>query len=84
MLVRGIKRSTGEYNGRPYDNIMIHCTAPNDGSMLAGEPVEILKIKTALFYEELGRLGCGDPAELVGLNIRERYNKFGNVVGIDI
>lgn len=84
MLVRGIKRSTGEYNGRSYDNIMIHCTAPNDGSMLAGEPVEILKIKAPLFYEEFGRLGCGELSELVGLDIRERYNKFGNVVGFDI
>lgn len=84
MLVKGVKQSRGEYNGNPYDNIMIHCTSVNDGSMLCGEPVEILKIKTPLFYSELSRHGAGDPAELIGLDIRPRYNRYGNVEGFDI
>lgn len=84
MLVRGVKQSKGQYNGIEYDNIVIHCDAVNDGSMLCGEPVEMLKIKTPLFYSELSRLGCGSPADIVGLDIRPRYNRYGNVDGFDI
>ena len=84
MVVRGVKRSAGEYNGVKYDNIMIHCDCQNDGTMLCGDPVDVLKIKTPVFYNELSRLGCGDPSDLVGLDIRPRYNRYGSVDGFDL
>lgn len=83
MFVSGVKRATGNYNGNDYDNMMIHCHCINDGSMLCGDPVDIVKIKTPIFNDIIGRLGV-KVEDLVGKHIRVYYNKYGAADGFDI
>lgn len=81
--VRGLKRSSGNYEGYDYDNILLHCLCPDDGKMLAGEPVEIVKLKVAFFNEACNRnkLGMDD---LIGCQIRVIYGKFSKAEDFDI
>lgn len=81
--VRGLKRSFGNYEGYDYDNILIHCDCPDDGKMLVGEPVEIVKIKAAVFSAICDRHKM-DIRGLKGSQIRVFYDKFGKAEDFDI
>ena len=83
MFVRGVKRATGNYNGNDYDNIMIHCDTVDDGTMLCGEPVDVVKIKTPVFNQVMNRLGM-TVDDLVGKEIRVYYNKYGAADSFDV
>lgn len=83
LTVRGVKQSSGEYNGNPYNNMVIHCIGLSDGSMLCGDPVEIVKVKAPIFMQTLSNIGL-EPADLIGCQIRLYYNKYGNVDGFDV
>ena len=81
--VRGVKRLSGEYQGYPYDNIQLHCICSDDGKMLTGEPVEIVKLKAAVFNTVCDRNKM-DMRELVGCQIRVFYDKYGKAEDFDI
>lgn len=72
--VVGIERKVGEYNDRPYDNTIIHCTYPKDG-MIDGFAVASVKVKT----ERLG-----DDVFIVGDKVSFYYDQYGNVLRVNI
>lgn len=82
-LVRGVKHSAGEYQGNSYDNMMIHTLAPNDGKMLCGDPVEIIKVKTPIFNRVCQNCGI-QPLDLVNKEIRVHYDRYGQVIDFEI
>ena len=43
----GFARRTGTYEGYDYDNINMHCIDETMDGMIAGNPVEIVKIKVS-------------------------------------
>ena len=81
--VRGLKKSSGEYQGYEYDNIRLHCLCPDDGKMLAGEPVEIITVKSVVFNAVCDRNKMGMD-DLIGCQIRVFYDKFGKAEDFDI
>lgn len=75
MLILGIKRSSGEYEGNKYDNIVCHCKNP-DTIMMAGEAVEIVKVPYTVFSNFLE----GAPLETaIGLDVIFYYNRWNKV-----
>lgn len=82
-LVRGVKHSTGEYQGTAYDNMMIHVLAPNDGKMFCGDPVEIIKVKTPIFNRVCQSFGI-QPLDLVNKEIRVHYDRYGQAFDFEI
>lgn len=82
-VVRGIKHSTGEYQGNPYDNMMVHCDASDDGKMVCGEPVVHIKVKTPRFNEICANRNY-KPADFVGNQIRVYYGPYNVVEDLEI
>lgn len=75
MLVVGLARRKGDYQGTPYDNMMIYALRPADESKgEQGQIAEVIKIK----YENYSALID------VGVTIRPIYNRYGQVVDIEI
>lgn len=75
MLVIGLARRKGEYQGNAYDNMMIYCTRPADTTKdEQGQITEVIKIKTADFPSIID----------IGVEIRPIYDRFGRVVDIQI
>lgn len=83
MKVIGIIQKKGEYQGREYNNLMIHCIVSDRRAV--GELTEVLKVRMAAVDEVFGkRMSDADLDELVGKEIRVAYNRYGNVDYIDI
>ena len=75
LSVIGISRSTGDYNGTPYDNTYFHCIKPAfDEKNQKGQLCEIIKVKTSSI------------TEMPELNsfIIPIYNRYGQVQSIQL
>lgn len=81
--VRGLKKSSGQYEGYDYDNILMHCDCSDDGKMLVGEPVEVVKVKAAVFNTVCNRNKM-DMRDLIGCQIRVFYDKYGKAEDFDV
>lgn len=81
--VKGIRRTSGEYEGSPFDNIYIHCIIPPDNATVCGELVEVFKLRTNVFNHlcDSMQVACND---LIGKNIRVFYDKYGRVEDFEI
>ena len=73
FTIIGIKRKTGNYEGRDYDNLYLHCTYLDDG-MLEGVATTVVKIKQEHVDEQLK---CGDKVTFF-------YDRYGNAVKVNI
>lgn len=72
MLVVGIQRSKGEYNGFKFDNYKLHCLVPaSSDKEQEGQLCEIVKVPVAMF--EASKVTVGDE-------ITPLYDKFGRLV----
>lgn len=69
----GIERRTGTYEGKNYDNMILHVTYHKEAAEVKGECVATLKIKTAL---------C--PALNLGDSVDALYDKYGNVAHLSV
>lgn len=87
MEVICVKRSSGEYEGRAYDNTLVYGFVRNSQNkqILCGDEVEMCKFKTSAFAEALERnINAVDNSDfkdvkgLLGLLIKPEYNKFGS------
>lgn len=78
LCVKGIKRTSGEYEGKPFDNTYLHCVASPDSATLVGELVEVIKVNTAKFSYICDDLGVGIN-DLLGAKLRVFYDKYGRV-----
>lgn len=83
VVCRGIKHSVGDYQGNPYDNMILHCDCSDDGKMVCGEPVEQIKVKTPVFNEILSRHKY-QVGDLIGAALRIYYGKFSVVDDFEI
>lgn len=73
----GIERKQGEYEGRPYDNHVLHCvTDEKTKAWVAGDMTFTVKIKSADFPLIFDKdIECGDAIII-------SYNRFGNVEAV--
>ncbi len=83
LQVKGIRRTSGTYEGNSFDNTYLHCLAPADRNTLTGQLVEIVKVSTYNFNAICDRLGVGIN-DLQDVSLRVYYNKYGNVDDFDI
>lgn len=67
----GIENKNGVYEGKAYNNNILHCTYPKQG--VDGICVVSLKVKA---------VNC--PAVAVGDHIDVLYDRFGNVVHVAV
>lgn len=82
MVILAIVHSAGVYEGNPYDNVLFHCFTEQDElpkGLLAGQPVETVKLKTSVVKDCLGELNSVNWQNVVGGEILPVYNKFGQV-----
>lgn len=72
--VIGIEKRVGVYEGRAYDNTILHCTyeKPN-ATDVDGLCTAVLKIKTAI---------C--PAVKLGDGVDPLYDRYGNVAHLSV
>ncbi|MBQ8407720.1 MAG: hypothetical protein IJY39_02515 [Clostridia bacterium] len=71
--VVGIERKSGEYNGRPYDNTILHCSYAKDG-IEDGFAVASVKVKTERIEAPI----------VVGDKVSFYYDQYGNVLQVNI
>lgn len=86
MTIQSIKRVSGTYEGRNYDNTVVSGFVLNSTNeqVLCGNEIEVCKFKTPVFAEALDRniKALNDPkiksaVDLAGVLITPVYNKFG-------
>ena len=70
--VIGIERKVGKYEGREYDNTILHCSYEKKD--VDGVCVVSIKVKTERIDYPL-ELGC---------TVSPLYDRFGNVVQLDV
>lgn len=81
MIIRGLKRSSGEYEGYKYDNIVCHCLSDDNSGLLYGDAVEIVKVPYPVFMDWL----AGSELDAaVGMDVNFIYNKSGKVTAITL
>lgn len=87
LTIIGVQRKTGEFQGREYDNIMIHCSEDNPSTpTICGNVCETLKVKTSSIREAFdGLVTCdSDWRELVGQKIRPYFDRYGKVIRCEL
>ena len=86
MVVISVKHSKGTYEGAEYDNIVFTCFSDDiPKSVLAGSPVEMVKVKTDTVVDVLGKsISSIDWESIVGAEIIPVYNKFGQAQSFSI
>lgn len=84
VLVKGVRRKGGDYEGNAYDNVYLQCVVPADNSTLCGELVEAIKMKALNFYSACKRQNISYEKELVDRHVRIYYNKYGNADDFDV
>lgn len=78
MIVIGMIQKHGEYQGREYDNVYLHCTTSDENAV--GELTEVVKVKTSEVRKVFGKpMSAADWGDLLGKEIRVYYGRYGNV-----
>ena len=74
MVVVGIQRSSGDYNGIAYDNYKLHCLVPADESkQQEGQLTDVVKVPKTMFE---------DSDITIGSVITPYYDKYGRLTRI--
>lgn len=78
LTVIGVQQKQGEYQGKPYNNYILHCTKEDESGNSFGVISEQVKVKASKVVEIFGHtMTPSDWDELVGKEIRVFYNKYG-------
>ena len=64
----GLSNSAGEYNGRQYNNVLLHAAYLND--KISGKGVKVIKVKAPIYTDNPVKLG-----EFFDVN----YDQYRNV-----
>ena len=87
LIVKGVKRSTGNYQGFDYDNYVLQCLQTDpDSQNVKGMTVETVKCKVAWFKQIFAGI-LDEPSQfelLFDQAIVPSYDKSGKVTKIDI
>ena len=87
LYVKGVQRQTGNYEGKQYDNILLHCLNDNPANpTICGAACETIKIKTQLVSEVFGGLvnNDNDLRALMDQPIIAFYDRFSRVQKVDL
>lgn len=87
LIVKGVQRQTGDFQGKHYDNILLHCLNNNPlNPTICGDVCETVKIKSQLVYEVFGGLVSTDQdfRALLDQGIMPYYDRYSRVQKIDI
>lgn len=75
-----VKHVQGEMNGYSYDNHKFFCLSTDvPSSLVAGQNVEVLKLKTASFEEIVKSRGY-DVSDFPGNVLVPQFNQYGNMI----
>ena len=79
LKILGFLRKAGTYEGYDYDNINMHCMSTVTEGMIAGNPVEIVKIRVSEVRDVFGGLvqNDNDFRGLIGSECRVFYGRGG-------
>lgn len=81
IQIKSVKRASGTYEGRNYDNTIVYGFVQNSGNkqILCGDEVEMCKFKTEVFNAALDRQSLIAPnvGALKDKLMTPVYNKFG-------
>lgn len=81
MKVLGIKRLTGTFNNRPYDNYYLSGQSNNEGIICGIVQDQLVKVPAKVLHE------CVDEnnvSSLLDMDVDFYYNSFRNVVKVFI
>lgn len=87
LIIKGVQRQTGTYEGKQYDNILLHCLNNNPANpTICGDVCETIKIKTQLVSEVFGGLvnNDNDFRALMDQPIIAFYDRFSRVQKVDL
>jgi len=84
LILHGVQHKSGTYEGRPYDNVVLHCLDNSPPStptsqLLGGSVCEIFKISVLNIPHTFGGL-VASPADLVamiGQGLTVAYDRYG-------
>lgn len=84
MNVIGVSNSEGTFEGRPYHNVIFHCSEPFDSEKGAGQMVKTYKVKHQILAEILGKPPTAKDLEsLIGKKITCFYDEWKNVARVE-
>lgn len=72
----GIQQKRGEYEGRAYDNTIVHVLSTN--ANVIGKEASTIKMKTAVFQDILKDCNCA-PNNLLGKTADISFNRYGTL-----
>lgn len=87
LIVKGVQRKSGEFQGNKYDNIVLHCLNDNPSTpTICGGACEMVKIKSHLVSEVFSGLVNNDAdfRDLMEQPIQVFYDRFGNALQINL
>jgi len=80
MKIIGIKRSTGEFNSKPYDNLNLHVVEDFNAESAVGQRTEVVKIRMRVVEEILSKVPTeAEIKSWAGKNLTVYYDKNQNV-----
>lgn len=79
LKILGFLRKAGNYEGYDYDNLNMHCMNTATEGMIAGNPVEIVKIRVSEIKDVFAGLVLNDNdlRALIGAECRVFYGRGG-------
>lgn len=87
LKIMGVQRQTGEFQGKQYDNIMLHCLNDQPSRpTIAGDTCETIKLKTSEIPYSLGGYvkNDSDYRALIGMGCVPFFDRYGRCIKCDI
>lgn len=80
MEIIGVNRKTGDYEGRPYDNVNFHGKEPFEDGEGVGEKVKSYKVRYSVLTEIFGKeLTDKELSAFIGQDAEFYFDEFRNV-----
>lgn len=87
LRIVGVQKKAGEFQGKQYDNIMLHCLNNEPSTpTIAGDVCETIKLKTSEIGYSLGGFVKNDSdfRALIGMGCVPFYDRYGRCIRCDI
>lgn len=89
LILSGVQRSHGVYEGNTYDNYLLHCLDSTPFSseskpLLCGAVTEVVKVRASDVRSVFGGLigSDSDFESLLGYGVKVSYDRYGRAVEI--
>lgn len=91
LILKGVQRKTGVFQGNSYDNIMLHCLdstpfSSDSSRLLCGCVCESIKVRSSEVRNVFGGLISSDSdfESLLGCVLAVSYDRYGRPVQISV